>query len=77
MGEKNKGVEMGENKDSLNVSDLGAALPAIASGNFTSLSDPSLSITFDLDFNELRCDSFVGLSAEDRAGLVSALKVRF
>lgn len=63
---------MGDNKqqEPLNLSDLGGALP---SGISLSLLSPSRLIFSCAD---VFWDWIVGLSAEDRAGLVSALKVR-
>lgn len=76
------------NKDHFDMSDLGASLPAAAAGKIPNLSPKPIRLLIDsslffgwsnwfLSFCYCICCFCVALSAEDRAGLVNALKVTF
>jgi nucleosome assembly protein 1-like 1 len=69
---------MGGEKETFDMSDLNASLPAAAAGNLRSADTVShpLALEFAPNRSALSCGLHVALSAEDRAGLVNALKVR-
>jgi hypothetical protein len=69
---------MGGEKETFDISDLNASLPAAAAGNLRSADTVSLTLALEFALIDPRCICGlpVALSAEDRAGLVNALKVR-
>lgn len=69
---------MGGEKDTFDLADLNASLPAAAAGNLRSADaeSHSLALGFPPNRSALSCGLPAALSAEDRAGLVNALKVR-
>lgn len=68
---------MGGEKETLDLADLNAALPAAAAGNLPATDAEShLYHSVHPNRSALSCGFPAALSAEDRAGLVNALKVR-